>query len=602
MIRRTLAKGKTPHVCVVGAGVAGLRCADMLLKQGVKVTIYEARDRAGGRLAQAKIGDHLVDCGPNWIHGTDNNPILDLAKKTDTTLHALGERTVTYDHLGQLIPEDEGTKYQEIMWEIIASSFQHSNDHSAEISSSESLLDYFERNADEFLKREWSDVISKKKGELERRKDMLLKVAEMWGAFVGSPVQQQSLKFMWMEQCLDGDNLFVAETYSKIFKYISEPVIAGADVQFGTKVTGICSSEDDGTAKERVTVQTVATNADDDEDSQPKSQEFDDVVVTTPLGWLKRNHKAVFDPPLPKRTTEAINSLGYGTLDKVYITFPTAFWNTSSTPPSKPEGNLPEIQKSVPNTTATTLPLHQPNVDSTANPMFGGSSAHVTAPTANDFPGFINFLRPTYASSTNPNAWLQEAMNLSCLPGTCAQPTLLFYIQGPCSVYIAGLVSRLRSKTPSSKSQILSEFQEVTAESETQIYAALLKFFTPYLALLPNYSPTSSSCTPTSFLPTLFAASELAGYGSYTNFPTSASGAPDQRLDQDVELLRAGLPERGVWFAGEHAAPFVALGTVTGAWWSGEGAAGRVVREWGLEESDGGEGKEVEGGMEELRI
>lgn len=48
MIRRAV--GKIPHVCVVGAGVAGLRCADVLLQHGAKVTILEGRDRVGGRV------------------------------------------------------------------------------------------------------------------------------------------------------------------------------------------------------------------------------------------------------------------------------------------------------------------------------------------------------------------------------------------------------------------------------------------------------------------------------------------------------------------------------------------------------------------------
>lgn len=34
--------------------------------------------------------------------------------------------------------------------------------------------------------------------------------------------------------------------------------------------------------------------------------------------------------------------------------------------------------------------------------------------------------------------------------------------------------------------------------------------------------------------------------------------------------------ERGVWFAGEHTAPFVGLGTTSGAYWSGEAVAGRI--------------------------
>jgi phytoene dehydrogenase-like protein len=36
-------------VGIIGGGISGLRCADVLLKQGFKVTILEARDRLGGR-------------------------------------------------------------------------------------------------------------------------------------------------------------------------------------------------------------------------------------------------------------------------------------------------------------------------------------------------------------------------------------------------------------------------------------------------------------------------------------------------------------------------------------------------------------------------
>ena len=53
-------------------------------------------------------------------------------------------------------------------------------------------------------------------------------------------------------------------------------------------------------------------------------------------------------------------------------------------------------------------------------------------------------------------------------------------------------------------------------------------------------------------------------------------------LDRDIEAMREGMPERRVWFAGEHTAPVVALGTVTGAWWSGEGVAKRILKAYGL--------------------
>lgn len=44
---------RIPHVCVVGAGFAGLRCADVLVSRGVKVTILEGRDRLGGRVGSS---------------------------------------------------------------------------------------------------------------------------------------------------------------------------------------------------------------------------------------------------------------------------------------------------------------------------------------------------------------------------------------------------------------------------------------------------------------------------------------------------------------------------------------------------------------------
>jgi monoamine oxidase len=49
IIPATAMEGK--HVCIVGAGISGLRCADILLSHGFKVTILEARDRIGGRVS-----------------------------------------------------------------------------------------------------------------------------------------------------------------------------------------------------------------------------------------------------------------------------------------------------------------------------------------------------------------------------------------------------------------------------------------------------------------------------------------------------------------------------------------------------------------------
>lgn len=72
VVRR--AAGKVPHVCVIGAGVAGLRCADVLLQHGFKVTILEGRGRVGGRVRLNLVHNEtqLVVLSPEQVCQSDS--------------------------------------------------------------------------------------------------------------------------------------------------------------------------------------------------------------------------------------------------------------------------------------------------------------------------------------------------------------------------------------------------------------------------------------------------------------------------------------------------------------------------------------------------
>jgi predicted NAD/FAD-dependent oxidoreductase len=526
MIRR--AAGKIPHVCVVGAGVAGLRCADLLLQKGVKVTILEGRNRVGGRLCQSKVLGHAVDLGPNWIHGTDDNPILDLAKETKTITMNWDGRQSVFDSLGNHMPDQDAAENTEHVWTIIEQAMKLSNEESASIPAEKSLYDFFE---EQVVKMFPSDT--GKDGEAKKKRLTILQMAEMWGAFVGSPIQTQSLKFFWLEECIDGENLFVAETYEKVLKRIAEPALRGATVLFEYSVQKIVSEGEDG--KPSVTVEIKGQD----------SMTFDEVILTTPLGWLKR-HLDAFTPDLPPRFTQAVSNLGYGHLDKIYITFPSAFWNTPTSISAISTSPSAAKDPSKPNVTATIAPLHQPSTDSPVNPSH--------------YPGFTHWTHPTYASATNPEAWNQEAVNLAALPDGTAHPTLLFYTFGPTSLHIG----------------------KILAENPTEKHNELLiNFIKPYFSKLPGYDASKDECQIKGVLATAWANDELAGYGSYCNFQTGLVEG-----DKDVETLRKGVPQRGVWVAGEHCAPFVALGTVTGAYWSGEGVAKRLLKAYGLGNED----------------
>jgi phytoene desaturase len=55
------------HVVIVGAGPGGLTAAMILAHRGFRVSVFEARDRVGGRNAVIKLGPYTFDTGPTFL-------------------------------------------------------------------------------------------------------------------------------------------------------------------------------------------------------------------------------------------------------------------------------------------------------------------------------------------------------------------------------------------------------------------------------------------------------------------------------------------------------------------------------------------------------
>ncbi len=179
------------------------------------MTVLEGRQRLGGRLHQVRLplgpagsdGGPLVDMGPNWIHGTKDNPILDLVRATDTVTSSndfdeSGKplEGAVFDSKGRLLSLDEGEALSTVMWKIIEEAFVHSNTHCSTIDAGESLYDYFQRRIDDHVRVDESTDAS----TAAKRRDLVLQMADFWGAFVGSPITRQSLKYFWLEECIEG--------------------------------------------------------------------------------------------------------------------------------------------------------------------------------------------------------------------------------------------------------------------------------------------------------------------------------------------------------------------------------------------------------------
>jgi hypothetical protein len=319
----------------------------------------------------------------------------------------------------------------------------------------------------------------------------------------------------------------VSDTHKYILERIAEPSLKNADIHLSTKVTGIENRDElplEGGADPKVSVTTTKGVF-----------EFDEVICTVPLGCLKENTPS-FKPALPPRITRAIRNASYSSLEKVYIAFPRAFWD-GPTPKDSPWPTEPK----------------------TASPP----EEH-----AKPFPSFAHFIHPDYTLSADQKSWALELVPLSnpAVFGPTARPVLLFYTFGPSAAHITSLI---RDKDRSSP----------------EYTRTLDEIFRPFYSRLPGFAVDDQDCTPSGYLATDWLGDELSGRGSYTNFKVSAEPKEEEGeilLDEDVRAVRAGMPERGIWFGGEHTAPFVALGTSTGAYWSGEMAAVKVLAANGL--------------------
>ena len=90
-----------------------------------------------------------------------------------------------------MLEEQKAAEHSELFWGIIGNAFKYSNQESASIPQNRSLMDYFH-------------TILKEKQLAEDSSALVLQMARRWGDFIGDPIETQSLKYLWLEECIDG--------------------------------------------------------------------------------------------------------------------------------------------------------------------------------------------------------------------------------------------------------------------------------------------------------------------------------------------------------------------------------------------------------------
>ncbi|VEG57121.1 amine oxidase [Mycolicibacterium aurum] len=271
------------RIVVVGAGVAGLAAARRLADAGMAVTVVEARPRIGGRTWTDTSLGLPIDLGAAWIHGSEGNPLTDLAAQVGArTVETDFEDVVVLDGGSVVDPaavDAVGREWTRIIDDVYAVT----DDAGPGVSLAQGLVDAGADLNDPLI--QWC-------------------VAGAIGSEYAADPDELSLRWFGHEDQFDGPDLILPGGYRQLVDHLARDLT----IRLGAEVTRI----DHGGAA--VTVETTQGVL-----------EADRVIVTVPLGVLKSGTIA-FEPPLPEAKTQAIRRLGFGLLDKVVLRFDEPFW------------------------------------------------------------------------------------------------------------------------------------------------------------------------------------------------------------------------------------------------------------------------------------
>ncbi|XP_042203782.1 spermine oxidase-like isoform X3 [Homarus americanus] len=302
-----------PHkvrVCIVGAGVSGLGAAQRLIKCGiVDLVILEAQDRVGGRVHTVEYGEHHLEMGAQWIHGEEGNVVYDFASENDLIDDELSliqtgtGNTIFVRHNGEIVPEEVQEEFSLVTANLSESS--EKDFHTYPHSSGQYFTEKFK------TENKWG-TLGEELLNWYGRFQNCIDGSDSW--FDISAKEQNNYKecpgnisVNWKQKGYKNLLLHLQETVPSSCLFLNSPV---KSIDWG-----ICTSASTSGCKVTLTSDQVI--------------QADHIIFTPSLGFLKAMAKEVFNPPLPRTKVDAIQGLGFGVVDKVYIKFPHRWWDES---------------------------------------------------------------------------------------------------------------------------------------------------------------------------------------------------------------------------------------------------------------------------------
>ncbi|MFM8519580.1 MAG: flavin monoamine oxidase family protein, partial [Solirubrobacterales bacterium] len=283
------------RVVVVGAGMAGLGAARMLLDRGFEVRVIEARDRIGGRVHTVGRFGAEIDLGASWIHDSRGNPLTEIAKEA-------GLETVPTDYDRVALRRASGEAISGRALGRAASAW--------------------EGIRTELYRMSWR----------EGNRPLGPTLRDMVDARVRAGVDRAALEWLCgVEVPLDwaadpGEISIVGFGEGTIYRGGPDLLIRGGAGQLiSWLATGVAVKRGDPVrevSRSRRGVRVILASG--------EVLRADGCVVTVPLGVLKAG-KVRFRPALPTGHRRAIRGLGFGLLDKTFLSYDSTWWDRDLT-------------------------------------------------------------------------------------------------------------------------------------------------------------------------------------------------------------------------------------------------------------------------------